>query len=265
MTKRKHGVHANISHLSRAQLPYYYSIHPDPNTPIIFITSIIHNYFPFSLSISILILPSYQIQFVALKVIMSGSSTVEIDFFRLRGEASVISPAPKKLSDRRDIQGVISKINPEILKTAIASASANTSFVANKSCPSPQRTQTQTLPVYSQDCGGVQIARGAAPLTIFYNGSVSVFEVSPDLAESIMRLAESGSSPGSKNAVESTAANSKPGPSPGNQNQAIAGSLNKDLPLSRKKSLRRFLEKRNERQASISPYAYSQGNASSQC
>ncbi|KVH95735.1 protein TIFY 9 [Cynara cardunculus var. scolymus] len=191
---------------------------------------------------------------------MSGSSAVEIDFFRLRGEASVISPPPKRLSDRRDIQGVISKINPELLKTAIASASANNSFLSNKSCSSPHQ-QTQTLPVYSQDCGGVKIARSAAPMTIFYNGSVSVFDVSPDVAESIMKLAETGSS-GSKLVVESTAVNSKPGPPPSNQNQALGGVLNKDLPLSRKKSLRRFLEKRKERQVSISPYAYSQGNAS---
>ncbi|KAJ9549378.1 hypothetical protein OSB04_021921 [Centaurea solstitialis] len=201
---------------------------------------------------------------------MSGSSSaVEIDFFRLRGEeiesSSVVSSAPKRLSDRRDIQGVISKINPELLKTAIASASAaNKSFVSNKSsCPSSpvQQAQTQALPVYSEDCAGVRIARGAAPLTIFYNGSVSVFDVSPEMAESIMKLAESGSSSGSKTVVEATTAvNSKPTK---NQNQAIAGALNKDLPLSRKKSLRRFLEKRKERQVSISPYAYSQGNNAS--
>ncbi|KAI3501900.1 hypothetical protein L1887_29928 [Cichorium endivia] len=183
---------------------------------------------------------------------MSASSAVEIDFFRLNAESS----APKKLSDRRDIQGVISKINPELLKTAIASASANMSFVVNKPCSSPQ--QSETLPVFNQDSGGVKMARCGAPLTIFYNGTVSVFDLSPSQAENILKLAESGSS-GSKTVVEPTVVT----PTVSDQHPAIRGALNKDLPMSRKKSLRRFLEKRKERQVSLSPYANSQGNASS--
>ncbi|KAL7608219.1 protein TIFY 9 [Lactuca sativa] len=184
---------------------------------------------------------------------MSGSPAVEIDFFRLNAESL---SAPKKLSDRRDIQGVISKINPELLKTAIASASANMSFVGSKSGSSPQ--QSETLPVFNQDCSSVNMARCGAPLTIFYNGTVSVFDVSPIQAENIMKLAESGSL-GYKTVVESTLV--KP-TTVSNQNPAVGGALNKDLPLSRKKSLRRFLEKRKERQVSASPYAYSQENAS---
>ncbi|GJW48508.1 protein TIFY 9 [Tanacetum coccineum] len=156
---------------------------------------------------------------------MLRSPSVEYDFFRLKDES-----CPKKVSDRRDIQGVISKINPELLKTAIASASAsaNSGFLTSKSSSlSPK--QPSISPVYNQDCGNVNMAKSGAPLTIFYNGNVSVFDVSSDQAERIMKLAQSGSS---------------------------------DLPMSRKKSLRRFLEKRKERQVAKSPYAYSQGNAS---
>ncbi|GJR88926.1 protein TIFY 9 [Tanacetum coccineum] len=180
---------------------------------------------------------------------MLRSPSVEYDFFRLKDESS-----PKKLSDRRDIQGVISKINPELLKTAIASASAsaNSGFLTSKSSSlSPK--QLQTLPVYNQDCGNVNMAKSGAPLTIFYNGNVSVFDVSSDQAERIMKLAQSGSS-GSKIACEPAVVVKA--------EMDQSSTANKDLPMSRKKSLRRFLEKRKERQVAKSPYAYSQGNAS---
>ncbi|KAI3812390.1 hypothetical protein L1987_17097 [Smallanthus sonchifolius] len=175
---------------------------------------------------------------------MSESSAVEIDFFRIKEESS-----PKKLSGRRNIQDVISKINPELLKPAIASAFANNGFVANKSFTSP--LQLQTLPVYNQDCGGANMDTTTTSLTIFYNGTVSVFDVSPNQADNIMKLADS------VNSVSKTVVDQPPV-------AAIGGVLNKDLPLSRKKSLKRFLEKRKERQVSVSPYAYSQGNASLQ-
>lgn len=154
-----------------------------------------------------------------------SSSAVEIDFFRLKEESS-----PKKLSARRsmfililnsfvsilhsfvhlsnyvvymydsaDIQDVISKINPDILKPAIASAFANNGFVANKSFTSP--LQLQTLPVYNNDCGGAYMTSTAPLLTIIYNGNVSVFDVSPNQADNIMKLAESANSV-SKTVVE---------------------------------------------------------------
>ncbi|XP_076896231.1 protein TIFY 9-like [Bidens hawaiensis] len=167
---------------------------------------------------------------------MSNSPTLEIDFFRLKEESS-----PKKqLSTRRNIQDMISKINPE----AVASAIANTGLLAyNKS-------YTSSLPVYNHESGGVNMASSAPPLTIIYNGTVSVFDVSRDKADNIMKLAEKVNSV-AKTVVEPTLAVKVES----DQSPAIQGALTKDLPMSRKKSLKRFLEKRKERQVSVSPYA----------
>ncbi|XP_071693105.1 protein TIFY 9-like [Rutidosis leptorrhynchoides] len=184
---------------------------------------------------------------------MLGSPAVEIDFFRLKDE-----PSSKKLSDRPNIQGVISKINPELLRTAIASASTNNSFVSFGQ-------QSQTLPVYKLDSESVQMGKTVAPLTIFYNGSVLVFDVSPDQAEKIMKLATEsagfGSGSDSNLGVKMVGESVK---KLSNVQNPLGGVLARsDLPLSRKKSLRRFLEKRKERQVSVSPYAFSQGSESS--
>nr|GEW05935.1 hypothetical protein [Tanacetum cinerariifolium] len=47
----------------------------------------------------------------------------------------------------------------------------------------------------------VVFAGGGAPLTIFYNGTISVFDMSSDQAKQIMKIADNGSS-GLKNACE---------------------------------------------------------------
>ncbi|KAM0059488.1 putative transcription factor TIFY family [Helianthus debilis subsp. tardiflorus] len=170
---------------------------------------------------------------------MSDSPAVEIDFFRLNEEAS-----SKKLSPRKNIQDVISKINPELLKSAFA----HNGFVANK-LSYASHPHLQPLPVYNQECSRVNTAATATPLTIIYNGVVSVFDVSPNQADNIMKLVDAVN-PVSKAAVEPVAVKNE-----NDQTPVIAGGISKDLPLSRKKSLKRFLEKRKERKESISPYA----------
>ncbi|KAF9622428.1 hypothetical protein IFM89_031231 [Coptis chinensis] len=107
-----------------------------------------------------------------------------------------------------DIQSSISKISPEILKTMIG-----------------------TTPISSP---GIP----TTPLTIFYNGTVSVFNMPHDKAENILKLAEDGNLKFGEHKL-----------------------LDKDLPFARKKSLQRFLEKRKERMASLSPYAASESHA----
>ena len=116
---------------------------------------------------------------------------------------------------------MISKINPELLKPAVASAFANNRFVGNKSYAS--HPPVQTLPVYNHECSSVNTPTTAVPLTIIYNGVVTVFDVSPSHADNIMKLADNVN-PVSKSVAESTVVVKHES----NQNPSIGGVLNKD-------------------------------------
>ncbi|KAI7749181.1 hypothetical protein M8C21_028236 [Ambrosia artemisiifolia] len=133
------------------------------------------------------------------------------------------SPPHKNLLHRRqsfrDIQGSISKMNPELVKTVIESGKKPTSVSL-----SMQET---------------------TPLTIFYNGIVSVYQVSQLQAETVIKFAYGKETPTS--------------PSHHKLQTLKQGKLDfdescSDLPIARKRSLQRFLKKRKGRVNLGAPY-----------
>ncbi|KAI3452551.1 hypothetical protein Pfo_009215 [Paulownia fortunei] len=175
-----------------------------------------------------------------------GRSGLELDFFSMEKEPKGLSSAAKPpIFERRRgfraIQGVVSKINPSLLKTVIA----NGSLAANKSSISvpstPKETQTNFAPLSLCDPAlrltcGYEIHAETAPMTIFYKGAVAVFNVSPHKAQEILKLTEEGL----PKSAESSKSNSY-------HRQNLLETFKGDLPIARRKSLHRFLEKRKER------------------
>ncbi|XP_059281017.1 protein TIFY 9-like [Lycium ferocissimum] len=138
---------------------------------------------------------------------------VEHDFFSMEKESTHHAKLESGTA-LGDIQSVIPKTDPELLN--------------------PQ------LPVFSpisRLCCGTENGTKNVPLTIFYDGTVTVFDVSSDEAEAILRFAES-----SKIMDAFTP-----------RKQLFVETLSGDLPLARRNSLLRFLEKRKERLTMVSP------------
>ncbi|XP_010525373.1 PREDICTED: protein TIFY 9-like [Tarenaya hassleriana] len=191
---------------------------------------------------------------------------VELDFFGLDKQppppkTTATSPKPKfqKFLDRRrsfrEIQGAIAKIDPEIIRSVIASGAPNHSRDSRSlfdspsrpgSVPSTPRNDQPQIPVPSLHVPvprhSTEYAPETAPMTIFYNGTVSVFEVSSDKAESILKAALDASP--LKEAESTEPDVSAP---PCKRQKLFGQNLGGDLPIARRKSLQRFLEKRKER------------------
>ncbi|XP_043725988.1 protein TIFY 9-like [Telopea speciosissima] len=176
-------------------------------------------------------------------------ATAKLDLYEMETEIS--SKFQKLMEPQRSfrgIQGAISKINPQLLKNLIDSGTASAEGNREEHLFPSQSTSTgnqsfvSTLPVLNLILRPTsEISQENAPLTIFYNGTVSVFNVPCDKAERIMKLAETESSD-LKLVVSSS------------QGAQVLDNLKGDMPIFRRKSLQRFLQKRKERLTSVSPY-----------
>ncbi|CAO1947110.1 unnamed protein product [Urochloa humidicola] len=75
------------------------------------------------------------------------------------------------------------------------------------------------------------------PLTMFYNGGVTVFHLPQDKAEDLMKMA----------AGEKGGEDRRPGPRRANHGEELLAKLKQEMPISSKRSLQRFFQKRKER------------------
>ncbi|KAE8716472.1 hypothetical protein F3Y22_tig00110114pilonHSYRG00081 [Hibiscus syriacus] len=181
-------------------------------------------------------------------------ASVELNFFGMEKENPCKSQFQKFLDRRRSfraLQGAISKMNPELIKSVITSGLTNPTsqdqIESNKSASvpsSPKETQSlfPDLPLLTPAARAAsEKGPETAPLTIFYNGTVSVFNLPRDMAQSIIKLAVGGVSQNAESIESEVATPSS------DQQQQLLETLDEDLPIARKKSLQRFLEKRKER------------------
>ncbi|KAG7555096.1 Tify domain [Arabidopsis suecica] len=185
-----------------------------------------------------------------------SKATIELDFLGVEKRQTNNTPKPKfqKFLDRRrsfrEIQGAISKIDPEIIKSLLAS-SAKT-----RSVPSTPREDQPQIPISPLHAplarSSTEVVSGTVPMTIFYNGTVSVFQVSRTKADEIMKVATETASSKDKSSMETDL--SVILPTTLRPTKLFGQNLEGDLPIARRKSLQRFLEKRKERLVSTSPY-----------
>lgn len=171
-----------------------------------------------------------------------AESGLELDFFNM-GKRSEPRTYERKTSFR-EIQGLISKINPEVLKSVIADgcvdAKKSSLCIPSTTTPKPETQRNDpSLPVCDptlrlSTCFGEKAE--TAPMTIFYNGKVAVLEVSPHKAQDIMKLAEEAR-------LHKSAESSESRPT---AQYLLINPLSGDFPITRRKSLQSFLEKRKE-------------------
>ncbi|KAI6677355.1 hypothetical protein NL676_038151 [Syzygium grande] len=193
---------------------------------------------------------------------MTSRDAVELDFLGVAEKeigsspaaaAAAAGPRPQqrrpldRLSSFRGMQSAISRIHPVLVRSVIA-ASSGAAGRSVPSTPKADQNAAAALPVYAPLVRPSLETHGeVAPLTIFYGGTVAVFDLPPNKVEDILKLAAQGipKSTGPETPVAAAA--------PTGQEQLLG---NGDFPIRGKRSLERFFEKRKERlTTSASPYS----------
>ncbi|XP_010453380.1 PREDICTED: protein TIFY 9-like isoform X2 [Camelina sativa] len=182
-----------------------------------------------------------------------GGATVELDFLGVeKKQTTNKAPQPRfqKFLDRRrsfrEMQGAISKIDPEIIKSLLASGGGGTESPSVPSTPREHQLQIPISPVHASLARqSTEAVSGTVPMTIFYNGTVSVYQVNRSKAEEIMKVAKDTAV--SKKDESSTETDLSVITPTTLRPKLFGQNLEGDLPIARRKSLLRFLEKRKER------------------
>uniref|UniRef100_A0A0C9S938 TSA: Wollemia nobilis Ref_Wollemi_Transcript_9542_917 transcribed RNA sequence n=1 Tax=Wollemia nobilis TaxID=56998 RepID=A0A0C9S938_9CONI len=193
---------------------------------------------------------------------MAGEELVTIDFM------GVHSPKNAKEKCVPDL----SWIKPQMVQQVLSLRGLCEQMNGNKDMECSTQKRNVTLPSNSTPfsrSAGKQAS--TSQLTIFYNGTVGVYDVSAEKAKSIFMLAGGEScnprsrstSPLMSRAISSSAKNEKenradekqPNFTPPVPQEGQLQKLRTDLPLARKQSLQRFLQKRKDRMMMAAPYS----------
>ncbi|CAN6472241.1 unnamed protein product [Victoria cruziana] len=199
-------------------------------------------------------------------MINGTANNAAVDFFDLQPDFEMHSQVQKlsaAASPVHSLQRSMSKICPDVLKNIIGARMTEKRAPEKYRFAPPAGGQmaNSSLPVFHSVTNGFP-AEGppdTAPMTIFYNGVVTVFNVPSDKAEKLIQLAAAGkATPISGAAVGATTRFACPGFAPTASladEVPMFDGLTNDLPIARRKSLQRFLEKRKGRLTSTMPYS----------